>query len=304
MRAVRFLALLACVSFSATASSAADRVQFKFPDGEGRLEIRVDDRPFAEYVWRDDKIPRPYFRHVQASNGVQATRNLPPIEGKDATDHDTMHPGIWLSFGDLSGADFWRNKATTKTVQVVEDHKGRFTTKLEYRTGEQVICREDREIEIHPTKAGTLIDWTSTFTGDKSFTFGDQEEMGLGVRIATPLAVKSGGTILNSDGLKNEEGAWGKTAKWCDYAGTIEGKPVGICLMPDPGNFRPSWFHIRNTGLMAANPFGQNAFTRGEKSAVTVEPGQKLRLRFGILIHAGDFDPQAAYETWLKQIPE
>jgi hypothetical protein len=71
--------------------------------------------------------------------------------------------------------------------------------------------------------------------------------------------------------------------------------------MPDPENFRPSWFHIRNSGLMAANPFGRNAFTGGEKSRITIRPGEELRLRFGVLFHTGEIDPAKIYAGWKSQ---
>jgi hypothetical protein len=48
---------------------------------------------------------------LRAPSGVAVTRHHPPIAGSDATDHDTMHPGVWLAFGDLNAQDFWRNKA-------------------------------------------------------------------------------------------------------------------------------------------------------------------------------------------------
>lgn len=38
---------------------------------------------------------------------------------------------------------------------------------------------------------------------------------------------------------------------------------------------------------MVANPFGRQALTKKEKSRVVVEPGQSLRLRFGVLVHSG-----------------
>jgi len=90
-----------------------------------RVLITDDGQPVATYVFRDDKILRPYFANVHAPGGIQVTRNHPPVPKVDATDYDTMHPGVWLAFG-------------------------------------------------------------------------DQEEMGLGVRVATPIAVKQGGTILDA----------------------------------------------------------------------------------------------------------
>src|SRR5262245_25043310 len=74
-------------------------------------EIKVGGKPFAVYRWKDADIRRPFFYHLHAPDGVQVTRNHPPIEGKDATDHDTYHPGLWMSFGDINGQDYWRNKA-------------------------------------------------------------------------------------------------------------------------------------------------------------------------------------------------
>ena len=43
-----------------------------------------------------------------------------------------------------------------------------------------------------------------------------------GLRVATPLTVKKGGTIFNSDGGKNEAQVWSKTAAWCAYGGEID----------------------------------------------------------------------------------
>jgi hypothetical protein len=98
---------------------------------------------------------------------------------------------------------------------------------------------------------------------------------------------------------------WGDTADWCDFSGTIAGGRVGMTIFCHPENFRPSWFHARDYGLLVANPFGREAFGKGEKSSVVVQPGEKLRLRYGILIHSGTvgskFDLATAYHEYLQQ---
>jgi hypothetical protein len=48
--------------------------------------------------------------------------------------------------------------------------------------------------------------------------------------------------------------------------------------------------------MLVANPFGQNAFTKGEKSKVVVRKGETFRLRFGILVHSDKVDVAAAYK--------
>jgi hypothetical protein len=156
-----------------------------------------------------------------------------------------------------------------------------------YEAGARTICTEDCKVTVAARRDGYLLVWSSTFKSEHAdFAFGDQEEMGLGLRVAAPLSVTKGnGEIIDSRGRKNERQVWGKQADWCAYQSTIDGRQVGVVLMPSPGNFRPSWFHARDYGLLVANPFGRNAFTKGEKSRVTVEKGRRFQLAFGVLVY-------------------
>jgi len=276
----------------------------RFDRHADRLEIKVGDAPMATYHFRDDKILRPYFAHLRAPNGLQVTRNHPPVAGVDAADHDTMHPGLWLAFGDISAGDFWRNKAKVEHVEFVSepravDSGGTFAVRNRYVRGNKTICEESCRVAVLARASGYWLVLDSRFSGPEDFYFGDQEEMGLGVRVATPLAVKNGGTLLNSDGMSGEKQVWGRQVDWCDYSGTIDGQPVGVTLIPDPANFRRSWFHARDYGFVAANPFGQHAFTKGDKSQVVVRAGESLRLRFAVRVHADPGDLPAAYSEAL-----
>ena len=276
----------------------------------GEIVLTVSGNPVATYTYVDEKIKRPYFAHVKTPDGIQVTRNHPPTEGKDRTDHDTMHPGIWMALGDLGGEDFWRNKGRVVHEAFVEEPtggpgQGTFTARNRYEGADgQVVCHEDRRITLHIRPGGYLMLWDSTFYADREFYFGDQEEMGLGFRVATPISVDKGGTMLDSQGRKNGDGIWGKTANWCDYSGTVDGRNIGMTVMCHPENFRPSWIHARDYGLIVANPFGRKAFTNKKPSKVVVAPGEKLRLRYGVFIHEGPRDAspdlKAAYEDYLS----
>ncbi|HEX5106000.1 MAG TPA: DUF6807 family protein [Pirellulaceae bacterium] len=283
-------------------TAAADEAAFQAEKHDDRFVITHGGKPVATYVFRDEKILRPYFAHVHAPDGTQVTRHHPPRPGIDAVDHDTMHPGIWLAFGDVSGADFWRNKGQVDVEHINESPRlgDNFVSIVgynHYAAGGQEIGRELFTRAIRIVGDGYLLSFYSRFDAPKSrpFTFGDQEEMGLGLRLATPLAVKGGsGTITNSTGGKNEKEVWGKQADWCDYSGIIERegekRRVGMLLIPHKDNFRRSWFHARDYGFVAANPFGQNAFTNGEKSRIEVKPGEHLDLRFGVWIYSTPAD--------------
>lgn len=280
----------------------AQPAKVTFEQNETTLGIQIGGKPFATYVWGDPKVKRPFFMHLRAPDGTQVTRNHPPKAG-DAADHDTMHPGLWLAFGDLAGADFWRNKGTVAHVDFVEKPTatkdgGTFAVRNRYSANGKAVCDEVCRVTISAGPAGYFIDWTSEFSSAGDFTFGDQEEMGLGVRVATPLTVKGGGRIVNSAGAKNEKQVWGKAADWCDYGGTIDGTDIGVVLMPDPTNFRRSWFHARDYGVLVANPFGKNAFAGGEKSKVVVKAGETFRVRFGVLVYSAKPDIGAAFAEW------
>lgn len=285
----------------------------------GKLAILVDGTQVALCSYYDEKVPRPYLAHVKAPCGVQVTRNFPPVEGKDLMDHPDFHPGIWLSFGDISGNDYWRLKSAVRYIDspanpIGGPGEGSFTGRFAYldqADPAKSICTETIRIKILVRPEGYLYLWDSTFKSDQEFYFGDQEEMGLGFRMATPLRVEQqskvplppgNGTIIDAAGRKNSAEVWGKASAWCDYSGTLDGQHVGITVMCHPENFRPSWYHARDYGFLTANPFGRAAFKQGKPSKVVVKPGETLRLRYGIFVHCSAADKQpdldAAYQDY------
>jgi Family of unknown function (DUF6807) len=312
LTAVAIAGPLAVVAAGLNVRASDDEPKLTAKQSGSSVNIFAGKQPVASYVFADEKIARPYYVHVFTSDGIAVTRNHPPKQGEPA-DHADMHPGIWLAFGDLSGHDFWRNKGRVTHAEFlaepkVEEGRVSFTVRNEYsvalKDGEKKIASEICRHTWRLQDGNLLLTLDSEFAPAEAaqpLVFGDQEEMGLGVRMATPLRVKdAGGEIRTSNGQRNEKEAWGKQASWSDYSGTIGSRKVGVTLMPHPGNFRASWFHVRDYGLMVANPFGQNAFTRGEKSRVEVKPGEKLRLRFGVWIHSGTAQSKEEIETSYK----
>lgn len=260
----------------------------------GTLHIQIGGEPFASYVYYDEEIPRPYFAHVKSPSGIQATRHHPPIAGQDEMDHATFHPGIWMAFGDISGNDYWRLKGKVEHEMFVDGPsggpgQGSFTVRNYYlkQGGSDRVAAEVARYRIQVTPFGYLLLWDSTFTPvAEEIVFGDQEEMGLGVRVQTPISVNYGGEMVDSEGRKNEAQIWGTQADWVDYRGEVQGQWVGILLMPHPDNFRRSWYHARDYGVIVANPFGRQAMKAGPESRVVVRSGEELRLRYGLLIHS------------------
>ncbi len=270
-----------------------------------QLRISLDGKPIVEFVFRDDKTLRPYFSNARLVNGLKVTRNHPPVEGVDELDHSRLHPGIWLAFGDINGHDFWRNKAAMEHVRFVseptiKDGQLRFATECRLKKSDgEPLCLLTNEYTLAARPNGWLLIWSAEFHADKqTVTFGDQEEMGFGARMATAFTEKNGGLIRSSTGKQTAKKTWGQPANWCDYSGTAP-KSGGIMLMASPKNFRGSWWHNRNYGAFVSNPFGRKAMKQGAKSSVSIAPGKKLRITFGALLHDHRaFNPEAEYELF------
>ncbi len=283
-----------------------------FVQRPGTLVIRMGDVDVADYTYQDSQVSRPYFAHVKTRSGIQVTRNHPPQKGPDAVDHEGLHTGIWLSFGDLSGCDYWRLKARTEHDRFLEaptggTGSGKFAVLNRYRTtdGKGTVCEETCRYNIRAVSGGYQIEMASEFRpGDADLVFGDQEEMGLGVRMVTALAVdrQQGGRILDSAGRKNGKEVWGQTAEWCDYSGPLKNQWVGLTVLSAPENFRPSWSHARDYGFLTVNPFGRKAFTKLEPSRLVIKQGEKFHLRFGVVVHESpsetDYSPLERYREF------
>lgn len=275
-----------------------------------RLSMTFSGKALGEYVWGDPKILRPYFANIHGPGGTKITRNHPPVVGPDATDHATMHPGLWLGFGDISGVDFWRNRGRIEhrkflSPPTATDERINFATESDLLKPDGVrMGGMVNRYTLTRRPSGWLIVWDATFNAsEQDLVFGDQEEMGLGARVASVLTEKNGGTLISSSGAKSAKATWGKAAAWCDYSGTQNEQPLGITLMPGPKNFRESWWHNRDYGVFVANPFGREAMKQGARSAVSVKKGESFRLVFGAMLHDGrNYDPAAEYQFFRESI--
>jgi hypothetical protein len=108
---------------------------------------------------------------------------------------------------------------------------------------------------------------------------------------------------------KDEE-AWRKRADWCDYCGPVGGKTVGVAIFDHPDNPRhPTWWHVRDYGLFAANPFGIHDFEKKPKGTgdSTLPAGQSITFRYRFYFHRGN-ETQARvaerYQEYVRSKPK
>lgn len=318
MGRVRAYGLLAAFFICLMAAAHADD-GWTVDQSDGALRLIWNGEPMARYAYNDPTIARPYFADLRTPASVQVTRHHPPVAGQDRMDHAEFHPGVWLAFGDLNSADNWRLQASV-------NHNGfpqppaaaggalQFTAENHYLdANHELICKSRAHHALQITPRGLLVTYDETFTSDQAFAFGDQEEMGLGIRLATPLRVEKAGPdptpegtgeIVADGGRRGSAEIWGQPARWLDYRGELDGQPAGMAIFCHPGNFRPSRMHARDYGFVCANPFATAAFKAGEPSRTVVKPGETLRLRYGVLCHSGvvltDQQLEAAYDDYVR----
>ena len=272
-----------------------------------RLILKQGDQPVGEFVFADKATRRPFFANLHTPGGIPVTRTWPPVAGVDLMDHADMHPGIWLGFGDISGQDFWRNKGSIvherfSQPSTLENGTLRFTTESAMLTVDgKKLANLTNRFALMEKRGAWFLTWEAAFTPViDGFYFGDQEEMGLGVRVATAIIEKKGGVITSSSGQTTAKATWGQPAAWCDYSGVINGKHVGVMIVPDPANPQPSWWHNRDYGVFVSNPFGRQAMKQGGPSRIEVKKGDTYRLNHTIILHASPDAKAPDLSSFLK----
>ncbi|MCD8535332.1 MAG: PmoA family protein [Verrucomicrobia bacterium] len=251
---------------------------WKFDLQDDQLTITWRDQDIATYWTSHPQMSRPGFSNIHSLSGAPITRPFPA--GPEA-DHQFMHPGISLSFGWLDGHDFWRMKARVEHLRFIQPPSVQaetltFSVKNRYVStdGQSTVCYEISQFSFHPRPFGIVLDWQSSFySDDHDFTFGDQEESGLAIRMAPDLIVRAGaGSIRASHGGLNESGTWGKSFEWIEYSGIRNGQRLGIAIQPDFPDGRTCWAHSRDYGVLVANPFPRQSRSQRDPIHPTTIP--------------------------------
>jgi hypothetical protein len=291
----------------ANAAAAANAPEVKLTPLADRVRIEIGGQLFSEYIFQG--AMRPYFYPVLAADGTQLNRDYPmkkDVPGEEA-DHP-HHRSLWFTHGAVNGVDFWADgKGKIVHDKLLETKSGpvgllRVRSRWLAPDG-KLVCTDETTVRVRATAAGRFLDYEVTVkaTPDAPLLFGDTKEGSMAMRVAqwmTPTHkyqkkdVPGQGRIVNSEGVK-DTAAWGKRATWVDYYAPRNGKTYGVAMFDHPQNPRhPTWWHVRDYGLFAANPFGKHDFEslKNEPKAgdLTVPAGGSLTLLYRILFHEGD----------------
>ena len=282
-----------------------------------RLRIEIDGHLFTEYRFKD--VPRPYYYPLIGPGDLPMTRNWPMNDAPGEQHDHPHHRSLWFAHGNVNGHDFWsEQKGFGKIVHdgFAEMTSGRKEGVIKSRDkwvtqDGVVVCTDERTLRIYEpiSPAERLFDFEVTLhASNGDLTFGDTKEGTMAVRLAATMRLKGKvgqGHIINSQGVRDDE-TWGKRADWCDYYGPVQGQTVGIAIFDNPRNPRhPTWWHVRDYGLFAANPFGRHDFEKlADKLAgnLTIPAGQSITFRYRFYLHQGTEQEAKVAEKYKEYI--
>jgi hypothetical protein len=178
----------------------------------------------------------------------------------------------------------------------------RATTDWVDPTGKKV-AEDTRQFTVFAVRDAIVLDFDTVMRATEGpLVFGDTKEGSFGIRIPDSMRVTGGGGhMLSATGL-TDKAVWGKRAEWIDYYGPVDGETMGIAILDNPANLRhPTYWHARDYGLFAANPFGIRDFVPGQKvdaGNYTLAAGGTQPFRYRVIFHRGDTSAAGIAGAW------
>ena len=271
------------------------------------LDICYGEKVIAEFSHTQTPQGRPFICNIHTLDGIKVTRNY-PITDKDQNDHP-HHQGLFHTFSQLNGIDFWHMKGIAKhrlfTVPPKDGNPASFSAESVYldRDGETPLLKETMSYGFHITSEGLLITINAIIESEaEKVIIGSKEEGGIAIRVASDLRVQKGGKMIDNKGRKGGKAIWGKAARWVDNSGKKKGRWVGATLFASHSDLGVFHWHSRDYGLIAANPFGP----LNKAPDRILKKGEKLSFNYGLMVHsheqASEYSPKKAEGIYLKNL--
>jgi hypothetical protein len=294
--------------------------------GEKRVMVTVGDRPFTSLLF-SDSLEKPILFPIYAADGQFITRGF-PISPRDhePTDHP-HHKGLWFNYENVNGLDFWNNSYAIPpdkknrygwiVMDSILETKSGPTGFIAYSATwkdqqKNSLLHEITRFYFSGSGNIRIIDRITELTALQDIRFPDAKDGLLGLRVAHELELPSAqpkqftdnkgnvttvasnqhdqvtGNYITSVG-KQGDSAWGTRARWCMLYGKIKQDSISIAIIDHPANPGfPTYWHARGYGLFAANPLGQEIFSKGKDSlGFSLKKGSTVTFRYRIVITSG-----------------
>lgn len=258
-----------------------------------RIVVQVNGETFTEYLFGQEH-KYPFFYPV---NG--------PVTGKSVTTWDQEpwphHSSLYVSLDhvrseNVGHGNYWQPRDRLDTGQIFSRN-----ARIVEADGKKVVLQDEADWIVSPTETRQLRDtrkmtiWAPSpeiRIMDFEYQFEAMEDLVLGqtghsffsARMNTEIAVDGGGTIVDSQGNRDEAGTREQAADWSAYYGENDGATEGLAIIQHSGNpFYPAKWFTRNYGFMSPTPF---AFD-GDRE---LKKGETLAFRYRVVVFTGDHE--------------
>jgi len=291
--------------------------QVAFDVKSDRVLIRINQRPFAN-LYQGKEARKPFLHPLLTASGKAVTRGFPvdPQPG-DPTDHPHQR-GLWVGSERLSGMDFWENDPSYKRPRMgriewkdlTAATGGEIQGKLSFVAnwigpeGELAVVERRTMIFYSEPRDCRMFDVELELEARGAIVFEDHQDALIGMRLNPAFDERRGGRLVNAEALVNEAGVRGQRSPWIDWTADLDGEKVGVALFDHPSNFNyPARWHVRSFGFLDANPFAQHDFDKtAPDGSHPMEKGEKLHMRYRILIHPAGADLKKFYKQFGEEL--
>ena len=275
-------------------------VEIRFVPEDDRYDVLIDGRLFTSYRYGSDFPDKPIFYPVMSPGGNAVNRQFPMVKAVEGESSDhAHHQSMWFTYGDVNGVDYWNpSKVSRRIAQRSANASGAELRITSDWTGEgsTLVLKEEKTVSFGGVADVFWMDHDITLTaGAEPVLLGDTKEGAFAIRVAGSLRERDRtGHYLNAEGLETSRQVWGRPSPWVALQGKVgesgrEEEEVTVVIFSHPTTVNhPPYWHARDYGLFAANPFGRRAYDPNQPERVTVlQPGENVHMRFRLAVYTG-----------------
>lgn len=284
-------------TIAATPSQAS--VEIRHDPAARQYDVTIGGKAFTSYRYSAAFRDKPVFYPVIAPNGARVNREYPmvPNLAGETTDHP-HHQSAFFAYDEVNGTNFWNPEETPRHIEHVDATVAgaMLVARLAWKDkANAVVLDETKRVTFGGGPDVFWMDHDITLTAPRvSVVMGDTKEGAFAIRLNDTLKENGGsGRYVNAEGLETAAKVWGRTSAWVAIRGSVKDaaatRQVTVAIFAHASglNFPPFW-HARDYGLFAANPFGRRSFDVAAPERITrLGVGESVRLRFRLAVYDG-----------------
>jgi len=262
-----------------------------------KIEFRVNGNLFTSYILSEfEKYP--FFFPVNGPSNATVTsmRNA----------NYPHHSSLFFGCDKVNGGNYWqegleRGQIVSLRADILESGSDKAVVENENiwkRPGADAPIKDKRKITVSvPSPDKFQIDFDIVMEMLMDVTIDKTNHSLFSGRMDPDLAVINGGTMINAEGETGEKGTFGKRSAWIDYYGERMGKTEGMAILQHPSNewFPAPWF-TRDYGFFSPTPM---YWPENDKNII-LKKGEQIKLRYRVLVHAGNHQEAKIAEEFEK----